>query len=61
MHSARSTNIERFANTAIREEVDQDDRRNDHTSQGRPGVEHAKRNGIFLFLFVVPAALFSSL
>jgi hypothetical protein len=46
---------------AIREEVDQDDRRNDHIEQGRPGVELAKQNGIFLFLFVVPAALFSSL
>jgi hypothetical protein len=44
-----------------REEVDQDDRRNDHIEQGRPGVERAKQNGIFLFLFVVPAALISSL
>jgi hypothetical protein len=46
---------------AIREEVDQDDRGNDHTEQNRPGVERAKQNDIFLFLFVVPAALFSSL
>ncbi len=35
MHPARSTYIERFANMIIREEVDQDDRGNDHTEQNR--------------------------
>jgi len=61
LHTERSTDIERFANMTIREEVDQDDRRNDHIKQGRPGFERAKQNGMFLILFVVPAAFFSSL
>jgi hypothetical protein len=43
LHPARSTDIERFANMIIREEVDQDDRGNDHTEQNRPGVERAKQ------------------
>jgi hypothetical protein len=43
LHTERSTDIERFANMTIREEVDQDDRGNDHTQQHRPGVERAKQ------------------
>jgi len=43
MHLARSTNMERFANMAICEEVDQDDRRNDHTEQNCPDVVNAKQ------------------
>ena len=43
MYPAHSTYIERFANMAIREEVGQDDSRNDHTEQNRPGVESAKQ------------------
>jgi hypothetical protein len=35
LHTERSTLVERFANMAIREEVDQDDRRNDHNEQDR--------------------------
>jgi hypothetical protein len=40
---ACSTDVERFANVMIREEVDQDDRGNDHTEQNRPDVERAKQ------------------
>jgi len=43
MHRARSTNIERFANVTICEEVDQNDRGKDHTEQNRPDVERAKQ------------------
>jgi hypothetical protein len=43
LHPARSTDIERFANMTIREEVDQVDSGNDHTEQNRPGVERANQ------------------
>ncbi len=43
MQTASSTYIERFTNIPICEEVDQDDRVNDHTEQSRPEVVSGKQ------------------